>query len=416
MSTERAATRDSAPSGAEAAPATVRTVGATLVLDYLFSHLGYFTLLPVLPVLLPRLHPGVNAWWIGTALLASTFALRAGALFIGGYLHRAPVRRTMVGGLLLAGAGFGALPWAPGIPGILCCLVTAGFGISVNGLTARAYVVRALPSAGDRTAVFSAIQVAVNVSAALGPVIANFLFGGGHYGSLLSLVAVLYVVAAGSALVTVPAGLRLSTQEERRPLRLGILKVVFTAPDVRRVAWVTAVGSLLYAQLFSALALHIARLTEDSALRAAFFSLNAVLVVGLQIPVTAFMRRGMERGGHPLRYLLLGLLAFSCAYAVLGLGAHSLVAAFAAVVVFTFAETLFTPTVSTAFAELGGDRPVVELLSLRQVATAAGESAGSFAGGTFFLLASSHGGPGVFWFPLAAAGVFTAVLARKGER
>ncbi|MFJ3937633.1 MFS transporter [Streptomyces parvus] len=391
-------------------------MGATLVLDYLFSHLGYFTLLPVLPVLLPRLDPGVNAWWTGAALFASTFALRAGALFVGGYLHRAPVRRTMVGGLLLAGAGFGALPWAPGIPGILCCLVAAGFGISVNGLTARAYVVRALPSAGDRTTVFSAIQVAVNVSAALGPVIANFLLGRGHNGLLLSLVAALYAVAASAALVTVPAGLRLSTQEERRPLRLGVLKVVFTAPDVRRVAWVTAVGSLLYAQLFSALALHIARLTEDGALRSAFFSLNAVLVVALQIPVAVIMKRGLERGRPPQRYLLLGLLAFSASYAVLGLAAHSLVAAFAAIVVFTLAETLFTPTVNTAFAELGGDRPVVEVLSLRQVATAAGESAGSFVGGALFLLVSSHGGPGAFWFLLAAVGALTAVFARKGGR
>ncbi|MEV5599008.1 MFS transporter [Streptomyces sp. NPDC052496] len=404
---------ETAPAPA-APPATVRSVGASITLDYLFSHLGYFTLLPVLPVLLPRLHPHVGAWWVGTALLVSTFAMRGGALFVSGYLHRAPVRTTMVGGLLLAGCGFGALPWAPGVPGMLCCLALAGFGISVNGLSARAYVLVALSSPGERTAVFSAIQVAVNVSAAVGPVAANFLFSGRHYGLLLGVVAALYALAAATVLVTVGRGLRLSDGSGRPPLRLGLLKVMVTDPGVRRASWVTVVGSLLYAQLFSALVLQVALLTTEPSLRAAFFSLNAVLVIVLQIPVAFVMKRGMERGRSPMRYLLLGLLAFSCSFAVLGVCGDALVAAFAAVTVFTLAETLFTPTVSTVFAELGDGRPAVEVLGFRQVATAAGESAGSFVGGTFFSLAAAHHALPVFWYALAAAGVLTAVLTRKG--
>ncbi|MYS92349.1 MULTISPECIES: MFS transporter [Streptomyces] len=405
-----------APAPAGTADPSVRSVGATIVLDYLFSHLGYFTLLPVLPVLIPELHPGVGAWWVGAALLMLTFALRGGALFVSGYLHRTPTRRAMITGLLLAAVGFGALPVAPGVPGLLLCLVLAGLGISINGLTARAYVVMALPSAGDRTTIFSGIQVAVNISAALGPIAANFLFADGHYGLLVASVAVLYTAAALAVLFSVPGGLRLSDGASRPPLRLGLLKVIVADRQIRRVAVVTAVGSLLYAQLFSALALQIADLTTRPALRAAFFTVNAVLVVALQIPVTVYMRRGMDRGEPAMRYLLMGLLAFSCAFAALGVNGGSLVVAFAAVVVFTFGETLFTPTVSTAFADFGGERPVVEVLNLRQVATAVGESAGSFVGGTFFLLAAAHGVQAGFWYALAATGVLTALLIRKGTR
>lgn len=404
------------PPHAPLADATVRSVGATIVLDYLLSHLGYFTLLPVLPVLIPQLHPDVGGWWIGAALLVSTFALRGGALFVSGFLHRTPVRRAMMGGLLLAAAGFGTLPVAPGIPGLLLCLGLAGLGISINGLTARAYVVIALPAAGDRTTIFSGIQVAVNISAALGPVVANFLFSGEHYGLLLASVAALYTAAAVAVAVSVPGGLHLSDGSGRPPLRLGLLKVIVTDPDIRRVSLITAVGCLLYAQLFSALALQIADLTTEPTLRAAFFSVNAVLVVVLQIPVTIYMKRGMERGEPPMRYLLLGLLAFSGAFAVLGVNGGSLAMAFAAIVVFTLGETLFTPTVNTAFADFGGDRPVVEVFNLRQVATAVGESAGSFAGGAFFLLAAAHGVQAGFWYALAAIGLLTAALIQKGAR
>src|SRR5213076_249651 len=50
------------------------------------------------------------------------------------------------------------------------------------------------------------------------------------------------------------------------------------------------------------------------------------------------------------------------------------------------------------------DRPVVEVFNLRQVATATGESAGSFAGGSLFLLAGAHGLTSGYWFTLAALG------------
>jgi DHA1 family multidrug resistance protein-like MFS transporter len=351
---------------------------------------------------------------VGISLLVATFAVRGGSLFVSGMLHRVPVRRSMVGGLLCAAVGFGALPLAPGIPGLLGCLFLAGLGISINALTARAYVAVALPASGDRTTIFSAIQVAVNISAALGPIAANFLFSGQHYGLLLAFVAVLYTAAASAVAATVPGGLRLSDGSGRPPLRLGLLKVVVTDPGIRRVSAVTAVGSLLYAQFFSALALQIADLTTQPALRAGFFSLNAVLVVVLQIPVTVYLKRGMERGEPPLRYLLLGLLVFSCSFAVLGLDSGSLTMAYTAIVIFSFAETLFTPTVNTAFVDLGGDRPVVEVFNLRQVATATGESLGSFAGGTFFLLATAHGVLAGYWFALAAIGLVTVALIRKG--
>ncbi|WP_373428667.1 MFS transporter [Streptomyces sp. B1I3] len=404
--------RADAPARPAPGRSPVRRVLSAITLDYLLSHLGYFALLPVLPLLVPRLDPGAGAWSVGFALLALTFAVRGGSLFCGGVLHRAPVRGAMVTGLLLAAAGFGALPLVPGVWAIVACLVVAGFGISVNALTARAYVAVSLPGAADRSTVFSAIQVAVNVSAALGPVIANLLFGSSRHGVLLGLVGALYAVAAVAVTLTVPSGLRLSDGDARPPLRLGLLKAVVTDPAIRRVSLLAGVGSLLYAQFFSALALQIAGLTQSTALRSGFFTLNAVLVVALQIPVTLWMNRGLEHHAGPVRYLRIGLVVFAVAFALLGADSTGLITVFVALAVFSLAETVFTPTVSTAFAGLDGDRPIVEVFNLRQVATAGGESLGSFAGGTLFLLASAHGLLAWYWSALAAVGLLTAALVR----
>lgn len=398
------------------APGPVRRVLATITLDYLLSHLGYFTLLPVLPLLVPRLDPTAGAWWVGTALLSLTVAVRAGSLTCGGLLQRTPVRAAMVGGLLLAAVSFAALPLVPGMWAVVLCLVVAGFGISVNALTARAYVAVTLDADADRSTVFSAIQVAVNISAALGPVVANLLFDGARYGLLLGLVGALYAAAAVAVTLTVPRGLRLSDGDTRPPLKLGLLKVVVTDPAVRRVSLLAAAGSLLYAQFFSALALRIAELSDSAAVRAGYFTLNAVLVVALQIPVTVWMNRDLARGVSPMRHLRLGTAVFALSFVLLGADGDGLVTAFVALVVFTLAETVFTPTVSTAFAGLDGDRPVVEVFNLRQVATATGESAGSFAGGSLFLLATAHGLAAGYWFTLAALGLLAAALVRTAPK
>ncbi|MBY8852541.1 hypothetical protein K7G98_31650, partial [Saccharothrix sp. MB29] len=100
-----------------------------VVLDYLLSHLGFFAVLPVLPVLLERFEPAGGAVFVGVALFAFNFAVRGASLFVSSLLHRADVRVAMAFGLLMAAAGFAVLPVAPGAAGIVAALLLAGTGI-----------------------------------------------------------------------------------------------------------------------------------------------------------------------------------------------------------------------------------------------------------------------------------------------
>lgn len=382
----------------------VRRVSTQVVTQQLLAQLGCYTILPILPVLLGRLGGGLSAWFIGVALFAFNAAIRGASLFCGVMLHHTRVRYSMTAGLLVASAGFLVLPIAPGTAGVLACLLVAGAGISVNGLMARVYVVMRLSTSGARNTAFSAIQTVANVAAALGPLIGNLLLGGEYLTPLMLLVAALYLVAAVVAFATVPADLRPDDGAVRPPLRLGMLKVVLTDPAVRRISLVVAVGLFLYGQFFSAVALKFTQLTESSAVRAAAFVTNAVLVVLLLIPFSAYARRKLAAGARPFAFLLAGVGLFAVAFAVMAVTGETLVGAFAAVVLFSVAEAVISPMISTAFGDLPGDRPAVEVFNMRQVATTTGESLGGFAGGALYLTASAHNVGAAYWVGLSVLG------------
>lgn len=401
-------------SNTETSQLSVGRVTTPIVADYLLSHLGFFAVLPVLPVLIRRLGDDVDPWFVGLALFVFTFCVRGSSLFFAGVLHRTSVRIAMSGGLLLSAGSFGLLSMATLPAGVLVLLTLAGVGISTNGLMARVFIAMSLPGTAERNTVFSTIQVAVNVSAAMGPIAANLLVSREDGRTLLLAVATMYCLAALVVAATVPAGLVSGRNDIRPPLRLGLVKEMWQRPEVRQVSLVTVVGSFLYAQLFSALVLHISELTDSPIIRASFFTANAVLVVVAQIPVALFVRRRLENGTSPLALLVWGTAGFGLSFVVLGSAGALLAGTFAGVAVFSLAETLFTPMVNTAYSELPGERPLVELFNMRQVAATVGESAGAFAGGALFLFASQHAPGWAYWTALALVAA-VVVLVFRGQ-
>lgn len=397
---------------------TMFRTGGSVVVNYLLYDLGLYTVLPVLPILIGRLHPATSAWVIGATLFSFNFALRGASLFISSLLHRIPVRRAMVSGLLLAGIGFALVPYVPDSAGTVGCLLVAGAGISANGLVARVYVAMTMSGSAERNTVFSAVQVAVNVSAAVGPIIAYVLFGMGLQNVMMAGVGALYGLDALFVLASVPGGLRPDSGGIREPLRLGLLRVVVRDREVRRTSIITCAGSFLYGQFFSAVSLHVAAITTVTAIRAGVFTANAVVVVVAQAFTTMLTTARLNRGISANRILAFGVLVFAVSFVVLGSGGSSVAMLFVGVVVFSLAETVFTPLVNTAFAAIPGDRPLVELFNLRQIAVTLGEATGSFAGGALFLSAEVHHLGTLYWILLAVLGGVTCSpwLARRGVR
>jgi DHA1 family multidrug resistance protein-like MFS transporter len=214
----------------------------------------------------------------------------------------------------------------------------------------------------------------------------------------------MYGLAAMFVAVAIRAGLRPRDTSSRKPHLAGLLPTMARDRRVRRVSLATLVGSFLYGQFFSAFVLEVAQMTTSAALRASFFTVNAIAVAALQVPAARHARRGLDRSVPALRYLLIGTVMFSAAYLIFGIAGSTAVGAFVGVAVFSLAETYFAPAVNIAYAEIADDRPVVEAFNLRQVAVSVGESLGSFCGGAIFLLAVAHGLRAEYWIILAIGG------------
>lgn len=394
---------------------TAARVGLSVFLNYLFSNLGYYTLLPILPLLLTRT-PGATPWFVGAALFTLTFSIRASCLLISGFLHRSSIRVMTSAGLAVAAIGFGGLALSRIPAGDLICLAVAGTGISVNTLMARTYVAIALHGSGARNTAYSVIQVSVNIAAAVGPIAANLLFSNGLQKVCLLVVASLYAIAAGAVAIVLPAGVRPSDNDPRPAKTRRAIQAVVSSRQVRRVTIISIAGWFLYGQLFSALTLHIDAITAAPLTRSSFFIANAVLVALVQVPVSVYAARKLAGDATPVQFMVVGLGVFAAAFgSMAGLGG-SIIGTLGGIAVFSVAETFFTPFVATAFAESSANRPVIEAFALLQIVTAIGEPLGSFSGGALFPTLSKAGLGAAYWAGLCAVTAALVVACWRSLR
>lgn len=391
----------------------VRTVLPTVVVDFALAYLGYFLIMPILPLALTATFREQSATWTGTALGALALSMRGGSLFVTGWMHRSSVRAATTAGLLLVALGFFAA--APPLPHplmVVAALSVAGLGLSINSVAVRSYVAIRVSDGTEQNTVFSVIQVIVNVAAALGPIGANLLLGSGDFTLALLGSSALFVLAAIIVPLTIPRSCLLAEGATRAPQRLRLVHDLIVDPALRRISGIVIVGGFLYGQFFSSLAILINRSTDEPLLRAGFYTLNAILVVAAQLPVTTLVNRAMGRRTSALQVLVRGVVVMGLSFGLVATGGNVLTA-YLAIAVFSLGETLYTPMVNTAFVGASHGRPVVEVFNMRQLATAIGESLGAFAGGWLYLEAVASGAEPVYWASLAVLAILTLPMLRR---
>ncbi|WP_100444081.1 MFS transporter [Glycomyces xiaoerkulensis] len=383
--------------------------------DYLLSHLGFFTVSPVLAAVLTA-SPAPNAeLYVGIALFCFAFAMRGASLFLVSALRHLRYRTAMAAGLGVAAVAFLLLGLVteplPAIP----LLLAAGCGINMNGLMARVYITDSLRAKSNRHRMFTLIQITVNVSAAVGPFIGNLLLEVEPL-YLFGVISVCYGFAALVTFGLVPGSLRPDAAAIRSPLRWTTIRSIAMHPRVRLTVGMAILGGFLYAQLFSGISLHVIDTVDNSALRATVFAANAVLVVAVQIPVTALVARWLDREVNPVSVMAIGIGLFCAAFAVMGLAGAWFAGLIAMIVVFSVGETFFTPTMDTAFTAFDNELSSMELVNLRLISNTIGESTGSFIGVSVFLAAVGSGLGSLYWYGLGAIGAALALILTARSR
>lgn len=395
-------------------PPPPRWARVILPADYALFHVGYLGALPLLPVILRSLLGSGNSLAVGAVLLVYNAAIGVACLLAAPLIARADSRNAMAAGLACSAAGIGVLPFAHSGLAAGTALAVAGTGMSVHGVLARSMVAKAVPTDGNRHRIYSSIQIGVNVAAAIGPLIGTSVYAVSGDKAVLWGASAFYLVGMALVLTSIPAGFPVTQGDSRWPLTRKMLRQLLRSPANVRASIAAVAGYFLYAQFFSAIALLVTLHVTKGPTQGVLFLENAVLIVGCQAPASAVVKRRLNRGAHPSAVMLTGMATFAVALLLLGvlLAAHVPVftAALAGIALFSLAETIYTPTVNTAFAQIPASSPV-ESFNAQQLLTTAGQSAGTLVGTSVYLAAAGAGSGPAYWLLVGVAGLVVAGAA-----
>ncbi len=274
----------------------------------------------------------ISAYGVGS-LMASA---------LGGHLADALGRRkTIALSMFSVAAAMMLLSQSRSLPGIIAATFLAALTGELYRPASSALLADLVPPELRVTA-FAAYRMAFNAGFAFGPATAGFLAARGYFW-LFAGDAATSVVFGVIALMALPRGKPLRREEGgwRDDFKALALDGRFI-----RVLCAAFCIALVFQQIGSTFSLHVTSLGFSATTYGLILSLNGVLVVCCELPLTTITRRFPSRVVMAAGYLLIGA-GFS-----LNAFVHSVAGLVACVVIFTFGEMAAMP-VSTAYvAEL----------------------------------------------------------------
>jgi MFS family permease len=186
------------------------------------------------------------------------------------------------------------------------------------------------------------LSLTFNAGFAFGPATAGFLAARGYFW-LFAGDAATSVLFGLIALAALPAGLHSQREEGGWS---NDIKALAGDGKFLRVLCAAFVIALVFQQISSAFSLHVTHLGFPAATYGLILSLNGVLVVCCELPLTSLTRRFQSRLVMAVGYLLIGT-GFA-----LNAFAHTVPALVACVVIFTLGEMVAMPVSSAYIADL----------------------------------------------------------------
>lgn len=375
---------------------------AALVVTRATSCAGFFAVLPYLGLWLVD-DQGLSGGSAGLIVGASILANRGGAVLLIPLINWLGLKTSVAAGYLGAVVAFAVLGMGLRLPVLGWLVLAALVGLFLAmATTAMKATVAALP-ADQRLRGFSYLNMAVNAGSAVGPVIGGQLLD--WHASWLPLSAAALHLVALAAVPALPGAWRPSVRPQ--PITEGSRSRWL--PQRRFVFFSLLAGGtwVAYAQVMDVLPAYLGD-TVDARDLGLVFTLNAVTVVALQVPMSWLSRRVLNapRGGFGILWaaasavLAASVLLFALSRSV-GLGLI-----LAAMMLFSLSELVWSPLYDAQISERRGRLSAPAAYALAGVAAGASESVGAWLG---MLLVVGHPGAGAL--PPAAPYWGAAALA-----
>jgi MFS family permease len=373
-----------------------------IVGHYFMTNLGYFGLLSTLVVTLNA--ASFDAARIAVLIMIFTLTTKIAKIPLAPWLDRMAAATSVLIGCTMATLGFFVLYSSDGLYLTAAALALAGTGISINALASKQLAAAASDVLENRARLFSVINIGINVASAVAAPLALSLAGRGLHGYVLLGIAAAYSTAG------VATFLNFSRLGLKRP-HTGVPSLrayidMLRIPGLQSFMLINFFGWLLYGQLFNVLALHVSKTLNAPGKLGWLYTLNAMLVVFLQLPVTHLA--GSWNSGRQMQTVRLAYLTFTLAFVVPFL-VPGYAGAATFVLLFTLAEMMFVPSVDVLLLALIGQESRAVGYSVLSISTALGESIGGGMGVAAYRWLTDHGHGDEFW--LGMAGLSLAFMA-----
>ena len=334
---------------------------------------------------------------LGDAALA-VGAYGAGTLIasaLGGHLADTLGRRkTIVLSMFSAAVTMMLLSQARGLPATIVLTALAGLAGELYRPASSALLADLIP-AGQRVTAYSAYRMAFNAGWAFGPATAGFLAEYGFFWLFVgdAATSVLFGLVAFFAL---PGGPRTQRSETGWS---DTLKALGGDRKFRQLLGAAFVIALVFFQMTSSFGLHVTQLGFSAAAYGAIISLNGVLVVLCELPLTTVIQRFPGRRVIATGYALVG-----GGFALIAL-AHTLTGLVGAMTIITFGEMLTIPVSAAYIADLAPPHLRGRYMGANSLVWAMALVLGPGLGMKLFAL-----GPAVLWLSCGALGFLAATL------
>ncbi|WP_346827487.1 MFS transporter [Serratia inhibens] len=383
-----------------------------IVSHYLMTYLGYYGLLSTLVVTLNAAN--FDAAEIAILVMVFTLTNKIAKMPLAYWLDRIPAATSVLLGCLMAAVGFLMLAFSQSMISTAGSLVIAGTGISINALASKQVAAAVSDGLANRAHLFSKINIGINVAAAVAAPLALWLVAKQHGNYVLFAVAAIYCLAGS---ITFSSFSRIGAEKRSTTVSsLSVYANMFKIPGLRSFLMINFFGWLLYGQLFNVLALYVSKTLEMPGKLGWLYTLNALLVVFLQLAVTRLTAHWQVE--KPILTVISAYAIFSLAFISVYL-APGYLGAVVFVVIFTIAEMMFMPSMDVLLLSIIGQGSRAVGYSILSISTALGETLGGGIGVATYRWLADQGYNNIFWLILALLSLMftfiTSVLAKKSH-
>ncbi|MDG4780661.1 MFS transporter [Micromonospora sp. WMMD961] len=343
---------------------------------------------------------GYSATTAGLVLATFGIGSVAGSLIGGELTDRIGRRPTMAGAQLLAAVSTAIMGFTPNGATIAVLVFFMGLGVSASRPAVQAMIVDMVPQK-DRVRAFSVNYWAVNIGFGFSAVVAGYLVHEGY----------LWIFLGDAATTLICAVVMWVRLPETRPERADTASSGTEAPISSRQVFrdsrfmtfcLLALGVwLMMYQGWSILPVDMAGRGISTQAYGLIIALNGVVIILLQIPVTALVK-GRKLGLAPV--LTLSAVLLGAGFGLTGLAGTSLIFSALCVVIWTLGEILYAPASSAAVGELAHTQTRGRYQGVYSLSGSVASVLAPLLGG----LVLDHRGGYALWSLCAAVGVVAA--------